>query len=314
MNRSSKLPIDRSRPSIFSLRDLRTFIAVVENGGVKQAAGALGYSQPTVTAHVQSLEKQLKISVFQRGRHRLRLSEQGQAVLEEAHRLFGHVAIFQTRLEKFRTQVEPAYSLTIASIEPAATVTLPAILARLCKRFRAVNVRVTVLGGDQIAEAARLGLIDAALTVATQIDGWVYEPLFREPLVALLHENHHLGRNTSVSLSRLAGEPFLVSDESCAYRRALERAMSRKSLRLKVGMQIDSISALPAAVTAGLGVAIIPRRLIIDAPKGTKILRIRDTITFDVGILRPRFVPEGSVLHQFVDECYDLRRHQARTK
>ena len=69
-----------------SIRWLRSFIAVAEQGAASHAARSAGITQPTVSLHIQQLEKALGRTLFER-RGRLRLSEAGEALLPRARRV-----------------------------------------------------------------------------------------------------------------------------------------------------------------------------------------------------------------------------------
>jgi DNA-binding transcriptional LysR family regulator len=75
------------------------FLAVIDHGGIRAAAAALGVSQPAVTRGLQSLEKELGALLFERGRNRMELSRHGRMVLPrvrsllaEHHRILSDLA------------------------------------------------------------------------------------------------------------------------------------------------------------------------------------------------------------------------------
>ena len=62
------------------LRQLETFIAINNAGSFAQAAENLGYTQPTLTAHIQALERELKCKLFDRLGHRVETDTQRRAI------------------------------------------------------------------------------------------------------------------------------------------------------------------------------------------------------------------------------------------
>ncbi|MDF2500923.1 MAG: gltR 1 [Anaerosporomusa subterranea] len=69
------------------IKQLRTFIAIISAGSFAQAAEHLGYTQPTLTTHIQSLERELNVKLFDRLGHRIRLTRQGERFLSYAERI-----------------------------------------------------------------------------------------------------------------------------------------------------------------------------------------------------------------------------------
>lgn len=66
------------------LCNLRTFLAIADRGGYERAARELGYTQSTVTAQIQQLERELGVSLFERVGRKMQLTPMGQMALEQA--------------------------------------------------------------------------------------------------------------------------------------------------------------------------------------------------------------------------------------
>ena len=69
------------------LKNLRTFQAVVDQGSYQKAADALGYTQSTVTVHIQQLEEELGVPLFQRVGRRMTLTQAGEQALAQTREL-----------------------------------------------------------------------------------------------------------------------------------------------------------------------------------------------------------------------------------
>lgn len=63
------------------LRQLKTFVTIAKQGSFVQAADALGYAQSTITNHIQNLENEMGVRLFERLGHRIYLTAQGKALL-----------------------------------------------------------------------------------------------------------------------------------------------------------------------------------------------------------------------------------------
>ena len=69
------------------LHVLKTFIAVCEYSGFSSAAEKLGYTQSTVSSQIKQLEKELKVTLFDRFYHKISLTEDGRTVLKYAREM-----------------------------------------------------------------------------------------------------------------------------------------------------------------------------------------------------------------------------------
>ncbi len=296
----------KMRKNDLSLRAITSFIAVVECGGIARAARELGYSQPAVTLQLQQIEERLGVKLFERRQRRMELTEAGKQALKPARHLLAALAAFEHAV----TRHTPAKTtpLVVGAIEPTASTKLPPILSAMRRALPDVAVKITIAGGDNIAQAAERGDVHAALTVPTQIRGWVYEPLFAERLVALVRTDHHLARQTSVSLSKIACEQLLLTDETCVYRRTLERAFLRYGIKRSHVIESSSLASLPNSVRAGLGIAIVPRPAADPIPADVRVVAIREPLDMTIGLLRPKAFDEESALGRFILSTYDLRK------
>src|SRR5215467_4480548 len=70
-----------------NLRDLRTFVAVADAGGVRRAAARLNVTQPTASRQIHALEAELGVPLFDRLGRRVRLTSEGDDLLRRVRRL-----------------------------------------------------------------------------------------------------------------------------------------------------------------------------------------------------------------------------------
>lgn len=292
-----------------SLRGIKTFVAVAECGGVARAAEILGYSQPAVTLQIQQLEERIGAKLFERRQRQLHLTAAGRQALEPARHLLNSIAAFENAARQ--PEVEEIKPLLVGAIEPAASDKLPSILSKMHRVMPGLPIRLDISGGDRIALAAERGTIDVALTVPTKLPGWVYEPLFNERFVLLVPSNHRLARRSSVSLSQLTNEHFIVTDDTCVYRRAIERAFLRYGVKGRRVVESTSLASLPGSVAAGLGVALVPKPASAQQPPGVHVVSIRECLEMTIGLLRPKTFDDSSAVGHFIISAYDLRRRSS---
>ena len=69
------------------LRNVKTFIKIAEIGNFSKAATELGYAQSTVTMQIQTLERELGVSLFERNGKSAVLSAAGKEFLDYAYNL-----------------------------------------------------------------------------------------------------------------------------------------------------------------------------------------------------------------------------------
>lgn len=107
------------------IRQLRTFMSIVTLGSFSEASKQLGYTQSSVTSHIQLLEKELGVALFERMGHSLMLTAEGEKLYSYAERI--------TRLDdevhaNIGQQEEPSGVLSLGMAETIATYHLRRIL------------------------------------------------------------------------------------------------------------------------------------------------------------------------------------------
>jgi LysR family cyn operon transcriptional activator len=80
-----------------NLRFLRTFVAIVDNGGVARAAARLNLTQSAASRQIQALEDELGVRLFARIGRSMRLTSEGEDLLERSRRLLSDVAALGER-------------------------------------------------------------------------------------------------------------------------------------------------------------------------------------------------------------------------
>jgi DNA-binding transcriptional LysR family regulator len=241
------------------LRHLRYFIAVAEELHFGRAAERLRITQPPLSFQIQSLERELGVQLFIRGR-RVQLTESGRALLAKAREAI-EAADAAARAAKqagllVNGQLRVGY--------PAAGVfTLPPLALRTFQqRFPNVGVETVVAMTGAHLEALRTKRLDVAFVRLGVLDRetmW-FKPLQPEPLLLAVPEDHALTRLPVVPVECLAGEPIILFPcelEPLLYRYLVSDVLGRSRVAPSVVLEATTLESACSAVAARLGVAFV---------------------------------------------------------
>lgn len=267
------------------LRHLVTFRAVIREGSFLGAARALGLAQPTVTLHVQELESELGLPLFDRRGRRRPVTDAGALLAQRALAILDSVETLQRSMTELRDG--RSGWIRIGSIEPAASQRVTPLLAKLRGERPALRVRLDVTGTQGVSRAVADGDLDLGLCSAPPAElSLSFEPLFSEEMALLLPRGHRLARARTVRARDLQGEALLLSEQGCAYRRAVETALSDRGVRPQWALESGSTATLREAVRNRLGIAMLPRPAASPAPPGTVVRGLSDlVIALPVGLI-----------------------------
>lgn len=255
------------------LRHLQTFRAVAGASSFTRAAADLGYVQSAVTAHVQALERELGVKLFDRLGRRIVLTAAGKELLPYAHRMSDLSA--EAR-EIVSGGGEPAGDVAVSASETLCAHRLPGVVRELGQRHPRVRLRFlpTATGAldDDLVRAIGEGEVEVAFVLEEELEPGengahdsrvprhlAVERLSKEPLAVVTAPEHPLSKARSVTPRDLDGMPVLFTERGCAYRRVFERALSASGVRAEAAAEFTSSEAVKRCAEAGMGVAVLAK-------------------------------------------------------
>ncbi len=241
------------------LPHLPTFVRAAEQGSFTAAASQLGITQAAVSQRMAILEKELRVSLFDRRAGRIALTEAGQRLYEFARQILD----LHERARRSLCGFHPAVSgdLPIAASSVPGEYFLPPLLSAFHAEHPDVHVRATVTDSNLVLKdiekgRAMLGLVGQK----TENPNLEYRIIGSDCLVLIADSRHpSVGRKT-VSLRALKSERLIVREPGSGSRCTLEKGLARAGTSLaalNVTLELGSNAAIKDAVRRGLGVAFL---------------------------------------------------------
>jgi DNA-binding transcriptional LysR family regulator len=241
------------------LRHLRYFIAVAEELHFGRAAERLRITQPPLSFQIQSLERELGVQLFIRGR-RVELTEAGRALLAKAREAIEAADAAARAAQQAGLIINGRLRVGY----PAAGVfELPPLALRTFQeRFPDVGVETVVGSTGEHLEALGADRLDVAFVRIGVLDGELmqFKPLQPEPLLLAVPEDHALARLPAVPVECLAGEPIVLFPpalEPLLYRYLVTDVLGRSRVAPSVVLEATTLESACSAVAARLGVAFV---------------------------------------------------------
>jgi DNA-binding transcriptional LysR family regulator len=194
------------------IRHLRYFIAVADRLSFTRAAEHLGIAQPPLSQQIQALESELGIMLFDRKTRPLQLTQAGLAFLADARSILATLqqAVHNTK----RIHVGELGYVVVGFTSSMANGVLPDILRTFQQDYPDVNLILREENSSVQIDRLRAGQADLVFIYqdyqTIQSEDLKVLPLPPEPLVVVLPEYHRLVARLTLSLSDLAGEPFIM--------------------------------------------------------------------------------------------------------
>ncbi len=228
---------------------LRALAAVVETGGYSMAARRLGLAQPTIHRAAKELESVTGLELFPRAALGVEPSEEAKILARCANLVFAEVR--QGFEEVWELQGRTDSRVAIGCLPLVRSGFLPTAVTQLLSRYP--DARVSILDGPYVEQlhALRFGQIDwliGALRDPAPASDITQEPLFEQPLAAVVRPGHPLLNSAPPSVSALSGLEWVAPRALAPARRFFDAFFERN--KVKTPTRIIECSSLIA--TRGL--------------------------------------------------------------
>ena len=268
------------------LRQLAALTAIADHGSFSAAAKALFTVQSNVSAHIARLERELGITLVDRGRGTL--TTEGLLVVGRARRINSEMEAIYADLHSLDSDITGEARLGV--IGTTARWLMPQALNAL--RARHPRVRVVAVEGTTTSLVPQLigGQVDLAiLNLPVDDPDVATAPLFSEDLILLAHGDHPLAQYNEVPITELAEHELLLSPPGSPLRDELDEVAQRNGVRLRPLAEIDGVRLMTSLTMEGFGATIIPSTAVPGWVKGNfKRVRVPGLPRRHVGLARRR--------------------------
>lgn len=276
------------------LQQLRYFVAVAEEGQFTRAAQRLGVAQPSVSAAIRDLERELGAPLLQRSRGAASLSGAGEQFLPWARQALadceaGRAAVADAvGLQRGRLALGATPSLT--------TTALPAVLAEFHRRYPRIDLTVDEAGSPVLAGRLEQAELDLALVILPLGGAWVRAtPLYEEELVLAVPPEHPLAGRGPIAVGELRDVPLVMFRSGYDLRTSTLAVCQRAGFAPVLAVDGGEMDGVLAMARAGLGAAVVPASVV--PGEGGPLVAVRfagGDLTRTVGLAarRDRVLPE----------------------
>ena len=239
------------------LGQIAAFVEAQRRGSITRAAEALDLTQPTLTARLRGLERELGAQLLTRGRRGVALTPAGRRFLTRA--MPALEALRRAAADVRATAEARGGQFSVGLASDIAVYLAPAALARLARSHPEVEISVVSGRSRFVADALRSEQVEIA--IVSQLIAFpdvTSKPLFSERVPVVVSRRHPLARRGRARLAEVARDGLVVRD-TASYLYALTLSyFGAAGLAPRVLMQLDSTEACKRVVLAGLGAALLP--------------------------------------------------------
>ncbi|WP_328333126.1 LysR family transcriptional regulator [Kribbella sp. NBC_00382] len=243
------------------LRQLEYFVAVAHERSFTLAARRLHVVQSAVSAAIASLEKDLKVTLFERNAQRVVLTEAGTALLPEALAVMDAVQGARDVVDELGAGMRG--TVRVGLLPGLGLIDLPAAAGEFRRRYQNVELqlRVEPEGSAGVIVGLRNGDIDVGFlgvragSVPRELTAW---ELLKVPQVLAVPVGHRLARRRSMKLADLADEAFVDFPPGFGTRTLIDQRFEAAGIERQVVVEALGIDNGVQFVRHGVGLGVLP--------------------------------------------------------
>ncbi len=239
------------------LESLKMFCDVVETGSFSRAAQINQVTQSAVSQQIRALENRYEQKLLSRSARQVTPTAVGERLFRGCKEILARFSEVEQEIREQGTQI--AGTTTVSTIYSVGLHELQSIQKTLLKTHPKVNMRLSYRRSDQVYDDVILGAADIGIVAYPTPRAGVDVLQFREDRLAIVAApNHPFASKAKISMTALAGVPFIAFDREAPTRKAIDRLFRDKGLELSPVMEMDNVETIKRAVEMGLGVAVLP--------------------------------------------------------
>ena len=250
-----------------TLTQLQYLISVDNHRHFARAAEASFVTQPTLSMQIQKLEEELGVLLFDRSKHPVKPTAIGVKIIEQARTVLNESHRINEILQESKNQLEGPFKLgVLPTISPSL---VPRFIRKFHEKFPKIQLQIQELRTDKIVEMLRIDELDAAI-IATPLDekGIIENPMYYEPFMGFIPENHRLYNESFITNSELDVNDILLLNEGHCFRNSILNICNKKlnNDNKPVDLESGNFETLIRLSKKGFGMTLIPYLHAVDLP------------------------------------------------
>lgn len=233
-------------------------VAVYRFRHFAKAAEQCGVTQPTLSAMIQKMEKELGVKIFERSSQQVSPTPVGKLVVEQAWKVLARANKIKDIVAEEQHSLKGTFRIGI--LPTIAPYLLPRFFTKLEKKHPEIDFHVIEMKTADIKKALNRGELEAAIAVRLdELDVYNQTSMYYEQFIAYVAEGDPLFAKSNIKTSDLGNEFLWLLDEGHCFRDQLVKFCNLKSANeSKSKYSLGSIETFMRMVESGQGVTFIP--------------------------------------------------------
>jgi hypothetical protein len=247
-----------------NLKQLEAFVQVSESGSFSKAAKELFLTQPTISAHISSLEKELNVRLFIRNTKEVSLSDDGKDLYRYAKQITDLEKAIEERF--YMDSDDGKHFITIAASTIPAQYLLPKILMCYRERYPKEQIKIMETDSSEVVTQVVDHMVDVGFTgTVLEKKHCKYIPFYKDELAVITPdtpEYRMLKEQNRDDIDWIKRKPLILREEGSGTRKEAEKQLKSAGISMETLDIVASIAnqeTIKKSVKQGMGITVLSR-------------------------------------------------------
>ena len=247
-----------------NLKQLEAFVQVSESGSFSKAAKELFLTQPTISAHISSLEKELNVRLFIRNTKEVSLSDDGK----DLYRYAKHITDLEKAIEErfYMDSDDGKHFITIAASTIPAQYLLPKVLMCYRERYPKEQIKIMETDSSEVVTQVVDHMVDVGFTgTVLEKKHCKYIPFYKDELAVITPDTPEyriLKEQNRDDIDWIKRKPLILREEGSGTRKEAEKQLKNAGISMEdldIVASIANQETIKKSVKQGMGITVLSR-------------------------------------------------------
>lgn len=247
-----------------NLKQLEAFVQVSESGSFSKAAKELFLTQPTISAHISSLEKELNVRLFIRNTKEVSLSDDGKDLYRYAKQITDLEKAIEERF--YMDSDDGKHFITIAASTIPAQYLLPKVLMCYRERYPKEQIKIMETDSSEVVTQVVDHMVDVGFTgTVLEKKHCKYIPFYKDELAVITPDTPEyriLKEQNRDDIDWIKRKPLILREEGSGTRKEAEKQLKNAGISMEdldIVASIANQETIKKSVKQGLGITVLSR-------------------------------------------------------
>lgn len=247
-----------------NLKQLEAFVQVSESGSFSKAAKELFLTQPTISAHISSLEKELNVRLFIRNTKEVSLSDDGKDLYRYAKQITDLEKAIEERF--YMDSDDGKHVITIAASTIPAQYLLPKVLMCYRERYPKEQIKIMETDSSKVVTQVVDHMVDVGFTgTVLEKKHCKYIPFYKDELAVITPDTPEyriLKEQNRDDIDWIKRKPLILREEGSGTRKEAEKQLKNAGISMEdldIVASIANQETIKKSVKQGMGITVLSR-------------------------------------------------------